>query len=96
MGHNADAAVITSPTDAAGGVILTGGRKIEDDVIDISLSYLGSANPGSPNVGSHGLPIVDNVSYEGVPGNPSQGHKKLWQQSSYNGSAQFPFLPMPY
>lgn len=94
--YNADAAVLTAPSDAAGGVILTGGRKIEDDVIDISLSYLVTANPGSPTVGSHGLTITDNVTYPGVPGNNAQGHKKLWKQSSYNGAAEFPFLAMPH
>ncbi|MEW5857120.1 MAG: DUF4331 domain-containing protein [Cyanobacteriota bacterium] len=41
------------------------GRKLGDDVIDITLSVL---------VGS---PISDNVSYTGTPGNPAQGHKPL-------------------
>ena len=63
---------------------LTGGRKIEDDVIDITLTVL------------VGAPVSDGVSYPGVAGNPAQpGHKKLNGQAAYNGAASFPFLASP-
>ncbi|BAY07660.1 DUF4331 domain-containing protein [Calothrix sp. NIES-2098] len=52
------------------------GRKITDDVIDITLSVL-----------TNGAVKTDNVSYEGTPGNPSQGHKPL--------ESQFPYLALP-
>lgn len=69
--------------------ILTGGRKIEDDVIDITLSYLVAGDPS-------GNSVKDNVTYQGVAGNPGQGHKKLNGQSNYGGAAVFPFLAGPY
>lgn len=62
-----------SATNAQGSLI--GGRKLTDDVIDITLSAL---------VGS---PTSDNVSYEGTPGNPSQGHHRL--------DTDFPYLALP-
>lgn len=49
------------------------GRMLKDDVVDITLSVL-----------TNGAITGDNVSYEGTPGNPSQGHKPL--------SPQFPYL----
>ncbi len=51
------------------------GRMIKDDVVDITLGVL---------VGS---PVSDNVTYEGVPGNPAQGHKPL--------QPSFPYLALP-
>jgi len=42
------------------------GRLIEDDVVDITLSVL-----------TNGAITTDNVSYEGTPGNPAQGHDPL-------------------
>ncbi|MGB3135557.1 MAG: DUF4331 domain-containing protein [Nodosilinea sp.] len=42
------------------------GRLLEDDVIDITLSVL-----------TDGAIATDNVSYEGTPGNPAQGHDPL-------------------
>lgn len=42
------------------------GRLLEDDVIDITLSVL-----------TNGAITGDNVSYDGVAGNPSQGHQPL-------------------
>lgn len=42
------------------------GRKLTDDVIDITLSVL-----------TNGAITTDNVSYAGTPGNPAQGHKPL-------------------
>lgn len=75
--------------NAAGAPMLTGGRKIEDDVIDITLSYLITGDVT-------GQTIKDNVSYQGYPGNNNQGHKKLHGQSTYNGAASFPFLAKPY
>ncbi|MEM9905142.1 MAG: DUF4331 domain-containing protein [Cyanobacteria bacterium P01_D01_bin.44] len=52
------------------------GRMLEDDVIDITLSVL-----------TDGAITTDNVSYEGTPGNPSQGHDPL--------EATFPYLALP-
>jgi Domain of unknown function (DUF4331) len=52
------------------------GRKLADDVIDITLGVL-----------TNQAVKTDNVSYEGTPGNPSQGHKPLEQQ--------FPYLALP-
>lgn len=52
-----------------------GGRMIKDDVIDITLGVL------------VGAPVSDNVSYDGAPGNPAQGHRPL--------EANFPYLPAP-
>ncbi|MDJ0733395.1 MAG: DUF4331 domain-containing protein [Nostocaceae cyanobacterium] len=52
------------------------GRLLKDDVIDTTLSVL-----------TNGAVTTDNVSYEGTPGNPSQGHKPL--------EPQFPYLALP-
>lgn len=52
------------------------GRMLKDDVIDITLSVL-----------SDGAVTTDNVSYEGTPGNPAQGHQPL--------EAAFPYLALP-
>jgi len=62
-----------SATNAQGSLI--GGRLPMDDVIDITLGAL---------VGS---PVSDNVSYNGTPGNPAQGHKPL--------EPTFPYLALP-
>ncbi len=62
-----------SATNAQGSLI--GGRLLLDDVIDITLGAL---------VGS---PVGDNVSYNGAPGNPGQGHKPL--------EPNFPYLALP-
>lgn len=62
-----------SATNAQGSLI--GGRMLMDDVIDITLGAL---------VGS---PVGDNVSYNGTPGNPAQGHKPL--------QPSFPYLALP-
>ncbi len=69
--------------------ILTGGRKPEDDVVDITLSYLVAGDPS-------GNSVKDNVTYQGVSGNIAQGHKKLHGQANYGGSATFPFLATAY
>ncbi|MEO0539697.1 MAG: DUF4331 domain-containing protein [Cyanobacteria bacterium P01_A01_bin.105] len=42
------------------------GRLLEDDVVDITLSVL-----------TNGAVVTDNVSYQGTPGNPAQGHTPL-------------------
>jgi hypothetical protein len=69
--------------------ILTGGIKPEDDVVDITLSYLIAGDLS-------GQTIQDHVQYEGVPGNPGQpGHKLLNLQNNRLGPAQFPFLAGP-
>lgn len=52
------------------------GRKLADDVIDITLSVL-----------TNGAVTTDNVSYEGTPNNPSQGHQPL--------ATDFPYLALP-
>ncbi|TAG52458.1 MAG: DUF4331 domain-containing protein, partial [Oscillatoriales cyanobacterium] len=62
-----------SATNSQGSLI--GGRLLLDDVIDITLGAL---------VGS---PVGDNVSYNGTPGNPAQGHKPL--------EPNFPYLALP-
>ncbi|BAY30064.1 hypothetical protein NIES2107_19080 [Nostoc carneum NIES-2107] len=52
------------------------GRKLKDDVVDITLQVL-----------TNGAVKTDNVSYEGTPDNPGQGHKPL--------EPQFPYLALP-
>jgi Domain of unknown function (DUF4331) len=52
------------------------GRMLLDDTIDITLSVL-----------TNGAVKSDNVSYEGTPGNPAQGHKPL--------EKVFPYLASP-
>ncbi|MDJ0800662.1 MAG: DUF4331 domain-containing protein [Calothrix sp. MO_167.B12] len=52
------------------------GRLLKDDVIDTTLSVL-----------TNGAVTTDNVSYEGTPDNPAQGHKPL--------EVQFPYLALP-
>jgi hypothetical protein len=52
------------------------GRLLKDDVVDTTLSVL-----------TNGAITTDNVSYEGTPGNPSQGHQPLVDQ--------FPYLALP-
>ena len=70
--------------------MLTGGRKIEDDVMDITLSFLVAGD-------ATGMAVKDNVSYEGRSGNAAQpGHRRLYKQSSPKGAASFPFLARPY
>lgn len=52
--------------------MLTGGRKLTDDVIDITLSYLVAGDPT-------GATVQDNVPYTAPPGNtnPAIGHHPL-------------------
>lgn len=52
------------------------GRLLKDDVVDITLSLL-----------TNGAITSDNVTYEGVPGNPAQGHDPL--------VPTFPYLALP-
>ncbi|MBA2749214.1 MAG: DUF4331 domain-containing protein [Tatlockia sp.] len=52
------------------------GRLLKDDVIDITLGVL-----------TNGAITSDNVSYEGTPGNPAQGHNSL--------VTSFPYLALP-
>lgn len=69
--------------------ILTSGRKLKDDVVDITLGLLVTGDPS-------GKPVDDNVSYEGVEGNPAQGHSPLHgAQSAHSDEATFPFLAEP-
>jgi hypothetical protein len=51
---------------------LIGGRKLLDDVIDISFTVL-----------TNGAVTTDNVSYAGEPGNPAQGHQPLLTSFPY-------------
>lgn len=62
--------------------MLTGGRKIEDDVMDITLSFLVAAD-------ATGESVKDNVSYPDV-------HLMLYGQTQRNGAAKFPFLAKPH
>jgi Domain of unknown function (DUF4331) len=52
------------------------GRLLKDDVVDITLSVV-----------TNGAITTDNVTYEGAPGNPSQGHNPL--------VSSFPYLALP-
>ncbi len=52
------------------------GRLLKDDVIDTTLSVL-----------TNGAVTSDNVSYEGTPGNPSQGHAPLLKRFPYLAKA---------
>lgn len=77
------------PVGALGVVMPVGGRKIEDDVIDITLSVL-----------TNGAITTDNVSYGGAAGNEAQpGHKKLHGQGAgpwvAGQPATFPYLAPP-
>lgn len=68
------------PIGALGVVRPVAGRKLEDDVIDITLTVL-----------TGGGITTDNVAYE--PGaNPAQGHDRLNGQAGPLGAATFPFL----
>jgi hypothetical protein len=58
-----------------------GGRKLEDDVMDVVLTVVTSGGITS-----------DNVSYAGELGNPAQGHDLLNEQVNFNQAATFPFL----
>jgi hypothetical protein len=76
---------LATPVGALGVVRPIAGRKIEDDVIDITLSVL-----------TNGTITTDNVSYAGVGGNPAQpGHKMLHGQVAAGGTASFPYLADP-
>jgi hypothetical protein len=68
--------------------ILTGGRKLQDDVMDITLSLLVAGD-------ATGMAVKDNVTYEGFRGNSHQGHSPLNGQTRAQGSATFPFLALP-
>jgi Domain of unknown function (DUF4331) len=52
------------------------GRLLADDVVDITFAVL-----------TNGAVTTDNVSYEGTPGNPAQGHSPL--------EGSFPYLALP-
>lgn len=82
---------------AVQGAMLTGGRKLEDDVVDVTLSYLLNGDPS-------GASVKDGITYGGGttcttagqgsnPGNP--GHRCLNGQTQRLGSATFPFLAAP-
>lgn len=92
---------ITSTTDgytagafAVGTVVRpVGGRKLEDDVVDTTLTLLVSGNSLTPAVG-------DNVDYRdaAVPVADGAGqvdHDLLFGQTVPRGPATFPFLPAP-
>jgi hypothetical protein len=92
--YNSDFVIVNGTTASA---MLTGGRKLEDDVMDITLSYL-------LNGDATGASVKDGVSYAGGTtcanagqgvnrGNP--GHRCLNGQTTRQGSATFPFLATP-
>lgn len=58
-----------------------GGRKLTDDVVDVTLSVL-----------TGGTVTTDNVPYYPAVGNPGVGHQNLNAQAAANGPAAFPFL----
>lgn len=69
--------------------ILTGGRKLEDDVMDITLSFVVAGD-------ATGEAVKDGVSYAGKRGNQAQrGHQLLSGQTDRLGPATFPFLALP-
>lgn len=77
------------PIGGLGVVRPVGGRKLEDDVIDITLSVL-----------TNGAITTDNVSYGGAAGNEAQpGHSRLHGQGAgayvAGQPATFPFLAKP-
>ena len=77
------------PTFNAAGSTLVGGRKLTDDVIDITLTVL---TDGA--VTSDGVPYYRPAAGVGST-NPSIGHKLLNGQAAPNGPATFPFLAAP-
>jgi|GEM_PF-338023 len=92
--YNSDFVIVEGST---AGAMLTGGRKLEDDVIDVTLSYLLNGDPS-------GASVKDGVTYAGGttcatagqgtnPGN--SGHRCLNGQTTRLGSATFPFLAAP-
>lgn len=91
--YNGDFVTVRGSTPAP---MLTGGRKLEDDVVDITLSYLLNGDPT-------GASVKDGVSYSGgttcqTAGQGSvgnSGHRCLHGQQTRLGSASFPFLAMP-
>jgi len=80
-------------------IILVGGRKLNDDVINITLGYLFATNP-SDTLTTEGY--NDHVTYYGGvancgaagtgANNGNPGHKCLDSQGTLYGAAQFPFL----
>lgn len=72
---------MSTATTELGNIRLTGGRRIEDDVVDIMLSFiLGSDTTGAA--------VSDNVSYDGAgAGSGLQGHNTLLPS--------FPYLAAP-
>jgi hypothetical protein len=81
----------------AGAPMLTGGRKLEDDVVDYTLTYLVFGTNGLLGT-DPSKKVSDNVSYAGAPGNVRQGHKNLHGQAqgAFLTAASFPFLATPY
>jgi len=77
---------------AANSPLLCGGRKLDDDVIDITYFYLlaGGAVPTglSGNVPQALALVNDGVSFAGAAGNPNQGHPAV--------STTFPYSAPPH
>lgn len=87
LDQQAYAGAVAGPVGRLTGIgILTGGRKIEDDVMDDTLSALAGTLPA-------GVFVSDGVSYAGH--NPQQGHQMLHGATSYLGAASFPYLAKP-
>lgn len=98
--YNSDFVIVNGTSAAA---MLTGGRKLEDDVIDITLSYLIAGNPVC-GPGHSACAVQDNVTYDGGTtcatagqgtNSAAPGHKCLAGQTARNGSASFPYLAKP-
>ncbi len=91
-----------STTTSSGAAMLTGGRKPEDGVMDITLSYFLAGNPacgpGQRCAIPQGTTYAGGTTCAGAgqganPHNP--GHRCLVGQSQRDGSAVFPFLAEP-
>jgi hypothetical protein len=93
IGYVSDFVLVGDEANKA--IMLTGGRKIKDDVADITLTYLvGGFTDVAAVLGGAPFSIQDGVSYAGAPGNPAQGHRPLHRETA-SGSAVFPFLATP-
>lgn len=92
-GYGANAVGQVSPTDVPDPLMLIGGRRIKDDVINVSYWYLITGLDAGSQAAAD-----DGVSYCG--NNLAQGHKPLFGQggtcAAPTGNPQFPFLPNPY
>ena len=75
------AALNTNPSPS-----LISGRKLTDDVVDVTLGYITGGAPGLSS---------DNVGYYPIPGNAAVGHSPLNGETVEFGPSTFPFLAPP-